>query len=145
MLSSMRSRRLVRAVLALFAVVCVLLVGSFIAARAGLLQKARAWAAERVFGEVRAASAGPTIVDPELFNVELVRHGRILQVRGQTSPDATVMINSYGVAFVDQGGRFNHYLDQLDPGEQLITITAQTPQGGVATFQQTVKISQISF
>jgi hypothetical protein len=140
MLSATRWRRLVRTALALSAAVLVLGAALLIAARTGALQKAKSWAGERIFGEVKAASAGVTIVDPELFNVELVRHGRILQVRGQTSPDATVMINSYGIAFVDQGGRFNYYLDQLDPGEQLISITAQTPKGGVATFQQAIKV-----
>jgi len=129
-------------VLALIAVVCVLGLGLLVASRTGTLQKTRAWAAARLFGEVNAANTVVTAVDPELFNIELIRHGRIVQVRGQTSPDATVMINSYGIAYVDQGGRFSYYLDQLDPGEQLITVTAQTPKGGVATFQQTITVEE---
>jgi hypothetical protein len=140
--SRYRRRRIVRHALSLGAGVFLLTFGLLIAARGDALSRTQTWLAERFFGEVKAADQGASVTDPELFNVELVRHGRIVQVRGQTSPDATVLINSYGIAFVDQGGRFNYYLDQLDPGEQLITITAQTPKGGVATFQQTLTIEE---
>ncbi len=76
-----------------------------------------------------------------LLEIEsLVQHGRLIEVKGRTEPNAKVIINNQEVSDVRPDGSFTFFTMQFPVGENVITVTAQNARGGVNTKQQTVVI-----
>lgn len=71
---------------------------------------------------------------------DFIQHGRVIEVRGKTDPSARVMVNGGEVPALGPDGTFRYYTPQLPNGENLITVTAQTPRGGVNTLTKKVVI-----
>jgi hypothetical protein len=77
---------------------------------------------------------------PDLQDISVVHHGRIIEVKGATDSGAIIMINGEPAATFFDGNRFKHFLGPMSPGIGIITITAQDGQGGVTTRQLAVQI-----
>jgi hypothetical protein len=69
----------------------------------------------------------------------LTQYGRVIEVRGHTEPGAHVMVNGQS-AVVNADGTFSHFTGKLDPGEGIITVTAQNNKGRVSTKTKKVVI-----
>jgi hypothetical protein len=50
------------------------------------------------------------------------------------------MVNGHEVPMVTTDGTFHYFTPALGPGEAVITVTAQTAQGGVNTQQKKIII-----
>jgi hypothetical protein len=70
-----------------------------------------------------------------------IQHGHVIEVTGKTQIGARVMVNGREVPMVSTDGTFHYFTPPLATGESVITVTAQTAQGGVNT-QQTKIIIQ---
>jgi hypothetical protein len=69
-----------------------------------------------------------------------VQHGHIIEVTGKTQVGARVMVNGREVPMLSTDGTFHYFTPPLTPGEAVITVTAQTAQGGVNTQQKKIII-----
>jgi hypothetical protein len=69
-----------------------------------------------------------------------VQHGHVIEVTGKTQTGARVMVNGREVPMIGQDGTFHFFTPPLPPGESVITVTAQTAQGGVNTQQKKIVI-----
>jgi len=69
-----------------------------------------------------------------------VQHGHVIEVTGKTETGARVMVNGREVPMIGSDGSFHFFTPPLPAGESVITITAQTAQGGVNTQQKKVII-----
>jgi hypothetical protein len=69
-----------------------------------------------------------------------VQHGHVIEVTGRTQTGARVMVNGSEVPMVNPDGGFYYFTPPLPTGEAVITVTAQTAQGGVNTQQQKIII-----
>jgi len=68
-----------------------------------------------------------------------IQHGRIIEIRGKTSPGARVMVNGSEIPAIDADGSFRYLIPNLlHDGENIISVTAQNSSGAVNT--QTKKI-----
>jgi hypothetical protein len=79
----------------------------------------------------------------EAIDLELdpfIQHGHVIEVLGKTQVGARVMVNGAEVPMVSTDGTFHYFTPPLPAGENVITITAQTAQGGVNTQQKKVII-----
>jgi hypothetical protein len=79
----------------------------------------------------------------EAINLELdpfVQHGHIIEVAGRTESGARVMVNGSEVPMIASDGTFRYLTPPLPNGEAVITVTAQTKQGGVNTKQKKILI-----
>jgi hypothetical protein len=79
----------------------------------------------------------------EAIELELdpfVQHGHVIEVTGKTQTGARVMVNGSEVPMVNSDGGFHYFTPPLPTGEAVITVTAQTAQGGVNTQQQKIII-----
>ena len=79
----------------------------------------------------------------ESIDLELdpfVQHGHIIEVTGKTQVGARVMVNGREVPMFSTDGSFHYFTPPLTPGEAVITVTAQTAQGGVNTQQKKIII-----
>src|SRR5438132_9895403 len=79
----------------------------------------------------------------EAINLELdpfVQHGHVIEVTGKTENGARVMVNGREVPMISNDGTFHYFTPPLPTGEAVITITAQTAQGGVNTQQKKIII-----
>jgi hypothetical protein len=65
-----------------------------------------------------------------------VQHGHVIEVTGKTETGARVMVNGREVPMISTDGTFHYFTPPLPTGEAVITITAQTAQGGVNTQQK---------
>ncbi|MGI9104365.1 MAG: hypothetical protein ACR2IF_18130 [Terriglobales bacterium] len=83
---------------------------------------------------------GPEAVELPLELSPFVQHGRTIEVRGKTEPNARVMVNGAEVPVVQNDGTFQFFTQALPPGENTITVTAQNSKGGVKTRQKKVVI-----
>ncbi len=70
-----------------------------------------------------------------------IQHGHVIEVTGKTQTGARVMVNGSEVPMIAADGGFHYFTPPLPAGEAVITVTAQTAQGGVNT-QQTKIIIQ---
>lgn len=77
---------------------------------------------------------------PDLHDVSVVQHGRIIEVKGATDPDAIVMINGEPAATFFDGNSFKHFVGPIPPGTSIVTITVQNNLGGVTTRKLAVTI-----
>jgi len=69
-----------------------------------------------------------------------VQHGHVIEVTGKTQTGARVMVNGSEVPMINPDGGFHYFTPPLPTGEAVITVTAQTAQGGVNTQQQKIII-----
>jgi hypothetical protein len=79
----------------------------------------------------------------EAIELELdpfIQHGHIIEVTGKTQMGARVMVNGREVPMFSTDGTFHYFTPPLTPGEAVITVTAQTAQGGVNTQQKKIII-----
>jgi hypothetical protein len=79
----------------------------------------------------------------EVIDLELdpfIQHGHVIEVTGKTQKGARVMVNGSEVPLVTPDGQFHYFTPPLPPGEAVITVTAQTAQGGVNTQQKKIVI-----
>jgi hypothetical protein len=79
----------------------------------------------------------------EAIDLELdpfIQHGHVIEVTGKTQTGARVMVNGSEVPMLGSDGSFHYFTPPLPPGEAVITVTAQTAQGGVNTQQQKIII-----
>jgi hypothetical protein len=79
----------------------------------------------------------------EAIELELdpfIQHGHVIEVTGKTQTGARVMVNGSEVPMINSDGAFHYFTPPLPPGEAVITVTAQTAQGGVNTQQQKIII-----
>ncbi len=79
----------------------------------------------------------------ESIDLELdpfIQHGHIIEVTGKTQVGARVMVNGREVPMFSTDGSFHYFTPPLTPGEAVITVTAQTAQGGVNTQQKKIII-----
>ncbi len=84
----------------------------------------------------KSDSSANLLLDVEPF----IQHGHTFEVRGKTEPGARVMVNGQEVPRVSSEGKFTHYTNQLPPGENWITITAQDAKGGYNVVSRPVNI-----
>ncbi len=79
----------------------------------------------------------------EAINLELdpfIQHGHVIEVTGKTQTGARIMVNGSEVPMIGSDGSFHYFTPPLPPGESVITVTAQTAQGGVNTQQKKIII-----
>ncbi|HEY6769375.1 MAG TPA: hypothetical protein VI386_31920 [Candidatus Sulfotelmatobacter sp.] len=79
----------------------------------------------------------------DAINLELdpfVQHGHVIEVTGKTESGARVMVNGSEVPMIATDGSFHYFTPPLPNGEAVITVTAQTAQGGVNTQQKKILI-----
>ena len=69
-----------------------------------------------------------------------IQHGHVIEVTGKTQVGARVMVNGREVPIVSTDGTFHYFTPPLQPGESVITVTAQTSEGGVNTQQKKIII-----
>jgi hypothetical protein len=69
-----------------------------------------------------------------------IQHGHVIEVTGKTQTGARVMVNGSEVPMINPDGGFHYFTPPLPPGEAVITVTAQTAQGGVNTQQKKIII-----
>jgi len=69
-----------------------------------------------------------------------IQHGHVIEVGGKTQVGARVMVNGREVPMVTTDGTFHYFTPPLGTGEAVITVTAQTAQGGVNTQQKKIII-----
>lgn len=81
--------------------------------------------------------------ETEAIDLELdpfIQHGHVIEVTGKTQVGARVMVNGSEVPMVTAEGQFHYFTPPLPTGEAVITVTAQTAQGGVNTQQKKIVI-----
>ena len=81
--------------------------------------------------------------ETEAIDLELdpfIQHGHVIEVTGKTQIGARVMVNGSEVPMVTSDGQFHYFTPPLPTGEAVITVTAQTAQGGVNTQQKKIVI-----
>ena len=81
--------------------------------------------------------------ETEAIDLELdpfIQHGHVIEVTGKTQMGARVMVNGSEVPMVGSDGSFHYFTPPLPPGEAVVTVTAQTAQGGVNTQQKKIII-----
>jgi hypothetical protein len=81
--------------------------------------------------------------ETEAIDLELdpfIQHGHVIEVTGKTQTGARVMVNGSEVPMVAPDGSFHYFTPPLPAGEAMITVTAQTAQGGVNTQQKKIII-----
>jgi hypothetical protein len=79
----------------------------------------------------------------EMIELELdpfIQHGHVIEISGKTQVGARVMVNGREVPMFTTDGTFHYFTPPLATGEEVITITAQTAQGGVNTQQKKIII-----
>src|SRR6266436_6314703 len=79
----------------------------------------------------------------EAIDLELdpfIQHGHVIEVTGKTQVGARVVVNGREVPMISTDGTFHYFTPPLTTGEAVITVTAQTAQGGVNTQQKKIII-----
>ena len=69
-----------------------------------------------------------------------IQHGHVIEITGKTQTGARVMVNGSEVPMITSDGGFHYFTPPLPTGEAVITVTAQTAQGGVNTQQTKIVI-----
>ena len=98
---------------------------------------------ESVESEKNRFTIIPKGKDTEAIELELdpfIQHGHVIEVTGKTQNGARVMVNGSEVPMVGADGGFHYFTPPLPTGEAVITVTAQTAQGGVNTQQKKILI-----
>ncbi len=98
---------------------------------------------ESVESEKNRFTIIPKGKETEAIALELdpfIQHGHVIEVTGKTQTGARVMVNGSEVPMVGSDGEFHYFTPPLPAGEAVITVTAQTAQGGVNTQQKKIII-----
>lgn len=98
---------------------------------------------ESVESEKNRFTIIPKDKDTEAIDLELdpfIQHGHVIEVTGKTQIGARVMVNGSEVPMIGSDGQFHYFTPPLPTGEAVITVTAQTAQGGVNTQQKKIII-----
>ena len=82
--------------------------------------------------------SGPNV--PRLHFDTVVEHGHIIEIQGTTEPGASVMINGEPVPVIFEGATFRYFVGPLPTGLTVLTISAQTEDGGVNTQRAAVEV-----
>ncbi len=107
------------------------------------VQSVDALGKESVESEKNRFTIIPKGKQSEAIDLELdpfIQHGHIIEVTGKTQVGARVMVNGREVPMLSTDGTFHYFTPPLTPGEAVITVTAQTAQGGVNTQQKKIII-----
>jgi hypothetical protein len=59
-------------------------------------------------------------------------HGRVVEIIGRSEPGAALIVNGQPVPNIAPDGKFRHFTEPLQPGQQTIVITGQNRRGGTA-------------
>ena len=103
-----------------------------------------AWSRSRIhpvstrFPTPHSQQAGPPPV-PTLEIAEQVLRGHVVEIKGRSDPNATVMINGERAALVFAHSSFRHFV-LVPEGSSVITITAMNDAGGVNTQRVEVQV-----
>jgi hypothetical protein len=98
---------------------------------------------ESVESEKNRFTIIPKSKQAEAIDLELdpfIQHGHVIEISGKTQVGARVMVNGREVPMVTMDGTFHYFTPPLATGEAVITVTAQTAQGGVNTQQKKIII-----
>jgi quercetin dioxygenase-like cupin family protein len=98
---------------------------------------------ESVESEKNRFTIIPKSKQAEAIDLELdpfIQHGHVIEITGKTQVGARVMVNGHEVPMVTGDGSFHYFTPPLATGEAVITVTAQTAQGGVNTQQKKIII-----
>jgi quercetin dioxygenase-like cupin family protein len=98
---------------------------------------------ESVESEKNRFTIIPKSKQSEAIDLELdpfIQHGHVIEITGKTQVGARVMVNGHEVPMVTGDGSFHYFTPPLATGEAVITVTAQTAQGGVNTQQKKIII-----
>jgi hypothetical protein len=98
---------------------------------------------ESVESEKNRFTIIPKSKQAEAIDLELdpfIQHGHVIEIAGKTQAGARVMVNGREVPMLTTDGTFHYFTPPLATGEAVITITAQTAQGGVNTQQKKIII-----
>ncbi len=108
-----------------------------------VVQSYEASGKESVESEKNRFTIIPMVKQTEAIDLELdpfIQHGHVIEVTGKTQIGARVMVNGREVPMVSTDGTFHYFTPPLATGEAVITVTAQTAQGGVNTQQKKIII-----
>jgi hypothetical protein len=108
-----------------------------------MVQSYEASGKESVESEKNRFTIIPKGKQMEAIDLELdpfIQHGHVIEVTGKTQIGARVMVNGREVPMVSTDGTFHYFTPPLVTGEAVITVTAQTAQGGVNTQQKKIII-----
>jgi hypothetical protein len=108
-----------------------------------LVQSYDAAGKESVESEKNRFTIIPKEKETEAIALDLdpfIQHGHVIEVTGRTQVGARVMVNGSEVPMVGPDGSFHYFTPPLPTGEAVITVTAQTAQGGVNTLQKKIII-----
>jgi hypothetical protein len=108
-----------------------------------MVQSYEASGKESVESEKNRFTIIPKGKQTEAIDLELdpfIQHGHVIEVTGKTQIGARVMVNGREVPMVSTDGTFHYFTPPLTTGEAVITVTAQTAQGGVNTQQKKIII-----
>ncbi len=108
-----------------------------------VVQSYEAAGKESVESEKNRFTIIPKGKQTEAIDLELdpfIQHGHVIEVMGKTQVGARVMVNGREVPMINSDGTFHYFTPPLATGEAVITVTAQTVQGGVNTQQKKIVI-----
>ncbi len=108
-----------------------------------VVQSYEASGKESVESEKNRFTIIPKGKQTEAIDLELdpfIQHGHVIEVTGKTQIGARVMVNGREVPMITTDGTFHYFTPPLATGEEVITVTAQTAQGGVNTQQKKIII-----
>ena len=108
-----------------------------------VVQSYEASGKESVESEKNRFTIIPKGKQTEAIDLELdpfIQHGHVIEVTGKTQIGARVMVNGREVPMIGTDGTFHYFTPPLTTGEAVITVTAQTSQGGVNTQQKKIII-----
>jgi quercetin dioxygenase-like cupin family protein len=108
-----------------------------------VVQSYEASGKESVESEKNRFTIIPKGKQTEAIDLELdpfIQHGHVIEVTGKTQIGARVMVNGSEVPMIGTDGGFHYFTPPLPTGEAVITVTAQTAQGGVNTQQKKIII-----
>jgi hypothetical protein len=108
-----------------------------------MVQSYEASGKESVESEKNRFTIIPKGKQTEAIDLELdpfIQHGHVIEVTGKTQIGARVMVNGREVPMISTDGTFHYFTPPLTTGEAVITVTAQTAQGGVNTQQKKIII-----
>ncbi len=108
-----------------------------------VVQSYEASGKESVESEKNRFTIIPKGKQTEAIDLELdpfIQHGHVIEVTGKTQIGARVMVNGREVPMITTDGTFHYFTPPLATGEAVITVTAQTAQGGVNTQQKKIII-----
>ncbi len=108
-----------------------------------VVQSYEASGKESVESEKNRFTIIPKGKQSEAIDLELdpfIQHGHVIEVTGKTQVGARVMVNGREVPMISSDGTFHYFTPPLATGEGVITVTAQTAQGGVNTQQKKIII-----